>query len=248
MKEVTEKIFQLMEEASVGKLSKEQQQLLEEFAEKNPEAFDRAQQLMQLDHDLKTLQPAKKSEDLQELVLQSIASQQNAEYDAARSPIKATSMQRIYFIAAIAAGLFLGLVAGKVLFTNQAEISASKLSGSMISGERQSVSYAAANSSIKMIPYKVEGYWYLNFIIDTQDEILASITFNDQDLTLLKAAYIYTNKGEKLEMNTGNFLFTAQGRVSFQAIMETKENPSPKIGLKITRNQSILIEKEIILE
>jgi hypothetical protein len=248
MKEITEKIFQLLEEAANGELSKEKQQLLKELADKEPEAYARAQQLMQLDHDLKTLQPAKKSEDLQELVLQSIASKQNADHDAARTPLKATYMQRIYFIAAVAAGVFLGLVAGKVLFTNQAEISTSNLSGTMISGEKQTVSYAAANSSIKMIPYKVDSYWYLNFIIDTQDEILASITFNDQDLTLVKATYIYTNKGEQMEMNTGNFQFSAQGRVSFQAIMEMKENPSSKIELKISRNQSILIEKEIFLE
>ena len=248
MKKTTDVIFRLLKKKASGQLSNEETLKLENLAAEFPEAHAIAKQHFELDEELQTLEKADEKISVQENIMQIIRAQKASANPFLQPKLpRLAPITRFYLAASVAAGILLGLVLGKMIFSEAVDLNIENISGSMLSNQKTEISYASGNSSIKMIPVKADNFWYLNFIIDTHDELETQIHFDAESLSVVKAAYIYNQGPELFNLNSGNLQFAARGRVSFQLILENNASELNKIKLKISRNQSILIDREILL-
>jgi len=121
----------------------------------------------------------------------------------------------------------------------------SRLAGSISSASGQEISYAYQHSSIKMIPYQIGNLYYLNFVINSPNELHLETSFSTTDFKVAKAEFVMTEGSNSSDYNMGSVNFTATGMNSFQLILEKTTDAQASVTVTALQNQSVIIKKHL---
>lgn len=144
-------------------------------------------------------------------------------------------------------GIIIGTAVTWSFMAENSESGNRMISGS-ISDSKQGISFSDQNVSIKMVPYQIDNIYYLNFIIDSKNEIQMDVTFDEADVILKKADYTASERNPSISFDVGAVHFSANGKTSFQIIIEKVNDHLASVNVTANQDQSILMVKQIFFD
>ncbi len=230
-----------------GNISAEQEEKLQKILDNSKEEQIRFEQMLELDKQLKESKPPDETINVSANVMHKIRNSRTIRSN--RNKLDPFINPMILRLAAVLViGIFLGAIITWMITSEKLAPGTETLVGSLTAPANQEISYLYQNNIIKVVPYQIENLYYVNFILNTRSEIQMDVSFQENDLKLVKANYIASSANESINLLTGSISFAAAGNTSFQIIFK-KLHGSPT-GLNITAQQAnaLLFTKKIALE
>ena len=154
----------------------------------------------------------------------------------------------VRFAIAILAGIVIGTTLTLTFLTEQNNTGTEMLSGSLAASNKQGISFANENSIIKLIPYQIGNLYYLNFMIDSRNELQFEVNFQETEFSMKQSDYISSEGNRSTSLDPGKVGFSASGKTTFQVILEKLQDQSATITIITSQNQAIFLNKEITLD
>ncbi|MBU1369568.1 MAG: hypothetical protein KJ754_11035 [Bacteroidetes bacterium] len=230
-----------------GNITAEQEIKLQKILDSSKEEQIRFLQMMEMENQLKASKPPDESVNVTSEVMQKIKNTQSISSERnVLTPLLNPMIIRLAAVLII--GIFLGAAITWMVTTEKLTPGTKSLVGSMTTPANQGVSYSNQNNLIKMIPYQIGDMHYLNFVLDTRSEIKMEVSFQENDLRMIKANYIATGGNESINLYTGSLNFAATGKTSFQIIFEKLHDAPTGLSITAQQDQSQLFTKKISFE
>ena len=148
--------------------------------------------------------------------------------------------------------LFIGLVIGSavtwVALPGKNNVPDSLVSGTMSANSFSGMTYHKDYLTLKMAPFKVDNLYYLNFVVNSREEIEVEISYNESDLIIKRSEYITSPGNLLITSNNGQIIFPANGTTNFQVILEKAVEKDARITITGRQNNNVLTTRQIFLE
>ncbi len=149
------------------------------------------------------------------------------------------------FAAVMLVGILLGSALTWVLMDDRSGMNKDQLRGSMMNNEMQGISFMKQNTVIKVIPYALDNMYYLNFIIESQEEIQINIGYDDLDFVPRKSDFIELQGARTINTGNGSISFAARGRATALLILEKVSDVRAPITVRAEQNNGYLFHKQL---
>lgn len=154
----------------------------------------------------------------------------------------------VRFALTVLAGIVIGTTLTLTFFTDQAKTSTELLTGSLSASNKQGISFANENSSIKLIPYQIGNLYYLNFMVDSRNDLQFEVSFKETDFVLKQSDYISSEGNRSTSFDLGKVGFTTSRKTTFQIILEKLQDQPAIVTVTTSQNQAMFLNKEITLD
>ena len=251
MKTIDNDTIKLIHESLDGTLSPEGETRLQDLLQKSGAASDLYRQLAALDQQIKTDQPEKYEVDVTEKVMQQVAQKHRASFSLAtflESISGFFATLRLQHAVVVLAGILIGSVATFFLTTTTITPDAEMISGTMAAKRGEAIALTRDHTTLKIIPYEIEEMVYINFMVNTREDVEVVMSYDGHNFSFRNANYISATGNQYTDFGMNTVSFGALGRTNFQMILErTTEFPS-KLDISVVKESRPLISQEIFFE
>jgi hypothetical protein len=154
----------------------------------------------------------------------------------------------VRFAIVLLAGIVIGTTLTLTFFTKQSKTGTEMLTGSLSASNKQGISFANENSSIKLIPYQIGNLYYLNFMVDSRNELQFEVSFQEAEFAMKQSDYISSEGNRSTSFDLGKVGFSALHKTTFQIILEKLHDQPATITITTSQNQVMFLNKEITLD
>ena len=251
MKKIDNNTIQLIHESLDGTLSPEGEARLQNALQKSEAASDLYRQLAALDQQIKKDQPEDYKIDVTDKVMQQIALKHRPSFSLAaffQSISGFFATLRLQHAVVALVGILIGSVATFFLTTTTITSDTEMISGTMAAKRGEAISLTRDHTTLKIIPYEIEEMVYINFMVNTREDVEVVMSYDDLDFSFRNANYISAAGNQYTDFGMNTVSFGALGRTNFQMIMErTSEFPS-RLDISVMKENRPLISQEIFFE
>lgn len=251
MKTIDKKTLQLIHKSLDGKLSPKEEAELQAALQKSDTANDLYRQLTTLDQQIKSDQHEYYRVDVTNKVMQQIEQKHEKQFSftsLVESISGFFSSLRLQHAVAVVAGILIGSVATFFLTTTAITPDAGMISGTMVAKRGEAISLARDHTTLKIIPYEIEEMVYLNFMVNTREDVEVVMNYDDYAFSFRNANYISAAGNQYTDFGMNAISFGALGRTHFQMILEkTIETPS-RLNITVIKENRTLFSQEIYFE
>ncbi len=143
-------------------------------------------------------------------------------------------------------GILLGSAITWMLMDDASNLDKDMLRGTLMSSELRAFRFYAAYAVVKMlIPYTVDKLYYLNFVIESTEEVQIDIGFSDLDFVPRKSDFIELQGGYTINTGNGAISFAAKGRATALIILEKVSDNRAQLSVGAERNKAFLFNKQL---
>lgn len=208
------------------------------------------QKLAEIENDLNKLSQTSERIDLADKIMTKIEARTNKQTVSwwdhpVWEQIFAPAQLRFAFV------LFAGVIIGASLVwffnTGGTLPQQSILSGTMSSVAGNEISYAYQHASYKLIPYRIDNLYYLNFLINSTDEMETEVTFLESEYSLVSSGFLSKGNNNSAYYS-GKVVFAASEMSNFQLVFEKTTENQASVMVVVNRNKNQIIKKELFLK
>ena len=251
MKKIDANTIKLIQESLDGTLSPEGETRLQDLLQKSEAANDLYRQLAALDQQIKTEQPEKYEVDVTDKVMQQIAQKHRESFSVAtflESISTFFAAFRLQHAIVALAGILIGSIATFFLTTTTITPDVEMISGTMAAKRGEAIALTRDHTTVKIIPYAIEKMVYINFMINTRDDVEVVMSYDDLDFSFRNANYISATGNQYTDFGRNTVSFGALGRTNFQMILERTSEFPAKLDISVVKESRPLISQEIFFE
>jgi hypothetical protein len=244
------KLKKLILKKADGELSVSEEQLLTRLITGNPAFREMYNDQIETDQYLSGVKDEEETIDVSEYVMIKINSGKESSVNPVSGQITWDTMLSTFpsrFAMVAVFGIIMGSVITMMIVSDSPENS-QFLSGTMVGKPGQGISYSAPSLTIKMVPYRIDNLYYLNFMVDSRNPIEVETRFDDMNYMVKKSDFITTDANQSFRIETGEVTFGAFGITSFLIVLEKTSNSVDPLTITTFQNQSVIIRNQIILE
>lgn len=154
----------------------------------------------------------------------------------------------VHYAVLLVIGLVIGSAATWVAMPGKSSVPDSLVSGSMSANTFTGMSYHKDYITLRMVPFRMDSLYYLNFIINAKEEMEVEISYNESEWIVKKSEYISSPGNLMISSNHGQILIPANGNTNFQLILEKTVDKNARITVTGRQNNSLLTTKQIFLD
>ena len=251
MKSMNKETRKLIESSIDGTISAEEEARLSKLLAESKEASSLHRQLLELERHLQTEKATEHEIDIADKVMQRVRAKQQPAFSL-RPYLESISGFFSFLPMQYAVAVLVGIVAGSAftwflsgsLTTPDAEL----LSGSMAPTRQEALSFTRDNTSLKIVPYEIEEMVYLNFLVNTREDVEVSVEFDDYEIALKSASYVSAASNQFTDYGMNNISFGAAGRTNFQVIMEKLQQESVILSVTVLKDNRTLYTQRINIQ
>lgn len=208
------------------------------------------QKLAEIENDLNKLSQTPERIDLADKIMKKIESKTNKQSVSwwdhpVWEQIFAPAQLRFAFV------LFAGVIIGASLVwfyqTGGTLPQQTKLSGTITSVAGNEISYAYQHASYKLIPYQIDNLYYLNFLINSPDEMETEVTFGESAFRLVSSGFLSKGSSNSAYF-TGKVVFVASELSNYQLVLEKITEDQASVMVVVNRNKNQIIKKELFFK
>jgi hypothetical protein len=234
-----------------GLITEDEEKRLNFLLEGDDAKRDELISLLNLENDLKTNSFKDEPIDIKNEVMSRISSK-NQSVNNEISPLSFfndfLNPVSVRFAIVLLAGIVIGTTLTLTFFTEQGKTGTEMLSGSLSASNKEGISFANENSSIKLIPYQIGNLYYLNFMVDSRNELQFEVSFQEAEFAMKQSDYISSEGNRSTSFDLGKVGFTASRKTTFQIILEKLQDQPAIVNVTTSQNQAIFLNKEITLD
>jgi hypothetical protein len=250
MKPLNKETRKLIEASIDGSSTPAQEARLSNILAESKEAASLHRHLLELEHSLQAEKASNHHIDVADKVMQKISAKQQPAFSF-KPFLNSISGLFNYFPMQYAVAVLVGIVIGTAftwflsgpLATPQVEM----LSGSMVAGKQETLSFTKDNTSLKIIPYEIEGMVYLNFVVNSHEDVEIVVEYDDFDIALRNANYISAAGNQFTEYGMNSLSFGAVARTNFQMIMEKLQQQAVSLSVTVIKDNRTLYTQRITI-
>jgi hypothetical protein len=250
MKPLNKETRKLIEASIDGSITPAQEARLSNILAESKEAASLHRQLLELEQSLQSEKTPNHHIDVADKVMQKISAKQQPAFSL-KSFLKSISGLFHYFPTQYAVAMLAGIVIGAAfswfLSGPHSMLQDDMLSGSMVAGKQETISFTKDNTSMKIIPYEIEDMVYLNFVVNSREDVEIVVEYVDLDIALLNANYISAAGNQFTDYGMNKLSFGALGRTNFQVIMEKMQHEPVLLSVTVLKNQRTLYTQRITI-
>ncbi len=251
MKRLNKETRKLIEASIDGTINAEQEARLREILAGSEVASSLHRQLLELEQHLQTEKAPEHEIDVADKVMQKIHAKQQPAFSL-RPYLESISgffnLLPMQYVVAVVVGIVVGSAFTWFLSDPVTPPDTEMLSGSMATAKHESLSFTRDNTSLKIIPYEIEDMIYLNFLINTREDVEIAIEFDDFEIALRSANYVSSAGNQFTDYGMNNISFGASGRTNFQVIMEKLQQEAVTLSVTVIKDQRTLHTQRINLQ
>jgi hypothetical protein len=245
------KMNSLIEARISGRITPEDDELLDRMIAENEKVRLHYYQLINLEKQIQESKPPGENVDVAGPVMQEINTRQRATSAIAKHRISWETFLNpfpLHYAMIMIAGVLIGSVITWMLLPGQPQLNSDQLSGSMMTKPGHGMSFQQSDMNIKVVPYVIGSTWYLNFIVDAHREITVEVFFDPAVYVPVKSEYLIAEGSRSMDSSSGLISFKASAKTSFQMIFEkTIDEPVP-ITVKAFRDQVLLTSDQLFFD
>lgn len=251
MKTLKKETRKLIEASIDGTINAEQEARLRKILSGSKEASLLHCQLMKLEQRLQTKKIEDHDIDLADKVMREIKVKHQPAFSF-RPFLESISgffnLLPMQYVVAVMVGIVVGSAFTWFLSGPVTPPDTEMLSGSMATAKNETLSFTRDNTSLKIIPYEIEDMVYLNFLVNTRDDVEVSVEFDDYEIALSGANYVSGAGNQFIDYGMNSISFGASGRTNFQVIMEKLQQESVAISVNILKDNRTLYMQRINIQ
>lgn len=231
-----------------GRIAFDQEMELNRLLSKSGYEQDDFERLIALQKHLDNLKPKDEQIDVTARVMQAILN--NEQFRKKAVPLENTTAWNFGFsavrlAAALLAGILLGSAVTWMLMDAGTKPDKDLLRGSMMANESQVISFMQQHTVLKMKPFMLDELYYLNFFIESPEDVLIELSFNPLEFTPRKSDFIDVPDARAINTANGYISFTTKGRATVLLILEKAGDSRAQITVRAERNKVPLFNKQL---
>ena len=241
------KINRLMKKAAEGRITATEETELQRLLTGDEQAHREAERLSELEKQLHAISGKNEPVDVSETVMHEIqsGSKQKQGKKSSLNIFSRSAVALLKYAAVGVIGLAVGAALTWVIFTQQATISTTQLKGTMMARQAEGMSYVSGKTHLRLIPYVKGDICYLNFFIDTPQELMFDISFDREAYRLPDTESRISGDAHLVDLMQGQVRISAGERTSFQVVLEkTAEDLSPVL-VKVLKNNVVITSQKL---
>jgi len=246
-------IHKLIQKCLEGDLSPEEDARLKEMLSSSDEAASLYRQMELLDEELKA-NVSKVYDidiDITEKVMQRIEQKQKEQFSLA--PLfdifnRFFASFRLQYAVAVLAGVLIGSFATFFLSAPSDIPRVEMLSGTVSASRSDAISLTRDHTSVKIVPYEIGEMLYLNFMVQSREDVEVSVSYEDIDFEFKNADYIAATGNHYTDFGMNTISFGAIGRTNYQMILEKIHQNQAPIHVTVYKDQQTLFSQLIYIE
>ncbi len=245
------KLKRLVQAKLGGQITSDQESALNRLMEKSGFMQDDLDRLMAIENQLNQLKAKDAQIDVSTRVMQAILKKEQVQAHSSLSENALAwffGMPSVRFATAVLVGILLGSAITWTLMTDGGNLDKDMLRGSLINNESRGISFMQQNIVVKMIPYMLDNLHYLNFVIDSPEEIHLEIGFNELDFMPRKSDFIELQGAYVINTASGSISFAAKGRATALLILEKVSDDKVQLRVGARRNNVQIFNKQIFFD
>lgn len=141
-------------------------------------------------------------------------------------------------------GILLGSAITWMVLHDESKLDKDLLRGSLMQIESQGISFMQQNTVVKMIPYTLDNLYYLNFFVESHEEIQVEVNYNDLDFIPIKSEFIELHSANIINTGNGYISFAAKGRATVLIILEKTNDNRAQLIVTAEKNKAHLFNKQ----
>lgn len=231
-----------------GRIASDQELELNQLLNKSGFRRDDFDRLMELETGLSHVKLKDEQVEVSARVMQAILKkEQMKEQSALSANIQAWffGFSALRLATVMLVGILLGSAITWMLMDDASNLDKDMLRGTLISNELQGISFMQQHTVVKMIPYTVDKLYYLNFVIESTEEVQIDIGFSDLDFVPRKSDFIELQGGYTINTGNGAISFAAKGRATALIILEKVSDNRAQLSVGAERNKAFLFNKQL---
>lgn len=244
-------IERLIQKKFNGSINPEEDAILDKIIAGDEKVRTHYYRLLNLEKELQNAKPTEETVDISGRVIQKINSPKDREKTTPTLQFFGVAFfypMPMRFAAIFIVGILIGSAITWTIIPNRQIIDNANLSGSMMAKSGQTISFIQSNVNVKVAPYAIGTTYYLNFIIDTRDEITIETVFDGGMYAPIKSDYLISGGRKSMDSSNGLISFTALGTTSFQMIFEKTVDENIPVTIKVLQNQTLLTSEKLYMD
>jgi hypothetical protein len=242
------RIKRLVQAKMDGRITSDQEMELNQLLKKSGLKQGDFDRLVAIEKELNHLKLKDEQVDVSTRVMQAILKKQHLKEQASLSENGLAwffGFSAVRLATIMLVGILLGSAITWMLMGDASNLDTDMLRGSMMNSELQGVSYMQQNTVVKVIPYALDNLYYLNFFIESQEEIQIEVHFNDQDFVPRKSDFIELQGAHTINTGNGSVSFAAKGRATALLILEKVNDNRAQLRVTADKNTMPLFNKQL---
>ncbi len=251
MKTLNKETRKLIEASIDGTINAEQEGRLRKILACSEEASALHRQLLELEQHLQAEKAPEHEIDVANKVMQKIHAKQQPAFSLRPYLESITgffNLLPMQYVVAVVAGIVVGSAFTWFLSGPVSPPDAEMLSGSMATAKHETLSFTRDNTSLKIIPYEIEDMVYLNFLVNTREDVEISVEFDDYEIALRGANYVSGAGNQFTDYGMNSISFGAAGRTNFQIIIKKLQQESVTLSVTILKDNRTLYTQRINIQ
>jgi hypothetical protein len=243
--------YRLMKARLTGDISQEEEEELSRILSNSPEDREKLRQLSALEEDLRRARPADVQADLTDRIMEAVspAKRHKKSYLPDNQVlVNLFSPFPIHYAVLLFIGLVVGSAVTWTVMPGKSEIDESSVSGSISAKTVPGMSFFDPQFRLRMVPFRVDDLYYLNFVAESNEDTEIEILFNDTELSVIKAEYLTNTGNSGFSMGNGSVIFNSSGTTNFQLILQKPSGNPSRITITGRMNKNTLTTKQLFLE
>lgn len=251
MKSINKETRKLIESSIDGTINAREEARLNKILAESEEAASLHRQLLELERNLQTEKATEHEIDVADKVMERIQAKQQPAFSL-RPYLESISGFFNFLPMQYAVAVLIGIVAGSAftwfLSSPTTTPDAELLSGSMATARQEALSFKRDNTSLKIIPYEIDDMVYLNFLVNTREDVEVTLEFDDFEMALRSASYVSAAGNQFTDYGMNTISFGAAGRTNFQVIMEKLQQESVTLSVTVLKDNRTLYTQRINIQ
>jgi hypothetical protein len=233
-----------------GEITPREEELLRLHLADSAEKHRDLSRLLELEEQLNTNQPAEEEVNLSHQIMRTIRSSPQKKKTYFTDPALLFNLSipfPLQYAALLLIGLVIGATATWVILPSKNSVPESMITGTMSANTLTGMSYHKDNTTLKMVPLQIANIHYLNFMVNSRDEIELELLYNEQDFTVIQSEYINSPGHSGFSLENGSVTFSASGSTQIQVVLEKTSDQPARITLTGRQNHAVITTKQLFL-